>query len=124
MEKFFPAKKIVITGNPVRNIISEKIAKQEAIVFFGLKPDIKTVFVMGGSLGAKSINETIDRNIEAFKKNDLQLIWQTGKSFAGQAAKSEEEKSNIWTNDFITQDGICICSSRYSSSKSRCNDNC
>ena len=103
MEKYFPAKKIVVTGNPVRNIFSEKISKQEAINFFGLNPDVKTVFVMGGSLGAKSINETIDKNIEAFKKNELQLIWQTGKSFAGQAAKSEEEKSNIWTNAFITK---------------------
>jgi UDP-N-acetylglucosamine--N-acetylmuramyl-(pentapeptide) pyrophosphoryl-undecaprenol N-acetylglucosamine transferase len=103
MEKYFPAKKIVITGNPVRNVFSEKISKQEALNFFGMKPDVKTVFVMGGSLGAKSINETIDKNIEAFKKNNLQLIWQTGKSFAGQATRVEEEKNNIWTNAFITR---------------------
>ena len=103
MEKYFPAKKIIITGNPVRNIFSGKISKQEALNFFGLKPDLKTVFVMGGSLGAKSINETIDQNIEAFKKNNLQLIWQTGKSFTGQAARAEEEKNNIWTNAFITR---------------------
>jgi UDP-N-acetylglucosamine--N-acetylmuramyl-(pentapeptide) pyrophosphoryl-undecaprenol N-acetylglucosamine transferase len=103
MEKYFPANKTIITGNPVRNIFSEKISKPEALVFFGLKPDVKTVFVMGGSLGAKSINETIDKNIDAFKKNNLQLIWQTGKSFAGQAAKAEEEKNNIWTNAFITR---------------------
>ena len=88
MEKFFPAKKIVITGNPVRNIFLEKISQEaKALNFFGLNPDVKTVFVMGGSLGAKSINEAIDENIDAFKKNNLQLIWQTGKSFAGQAAK-------------------------------------
>jgi UDP-N-acetylglucosamine--N-acetylmuramyl-(pentapeptide) pyrophosphoryl-undecaprenol N-acetylglucosamine transferase len=103
MEKYFPANKTIITGNPVRNIFSEKISKPEALVFFGLKPDVKTVFVMGGSLGAKSINETIDKNIDTFKKNNLQLIWQTGKSFAGQAAKAEEEKNNIWTNAFITR---------------------
>jgi UDP-N-acetylglucosamine--N-acetylmuramyl-(pentapeptide) pyrophosphoryl-undecaprenol N-acetylglucosamine transferase len=101
MEKYFPAKKIVITGNPVRNIFSEKISKQEALGFFGLRPEMKTVFVMGGSLGARSINETIDNNIDAFKKNNLQLIWQTGKSYAGLAAKAEEEKNNIWTNAFI-----------------------
>ena len=58
---------------------------------------------MGGSLGARSINETIDNNIDAFKKNKLQLIWQTGKSYAGLAAKAEEEKSNIWTNAFINR---------------------
>jgi UDP-N-acetylglucosamine--N-acetylmuramyl-(pentapeptide) pyrophosphoryl-undecaprenol N-acetylglucosamine transferase len=101
MEKYFPAKKIVITGNPVRNIFSEKISKQEALGFFGLRPEMKTVFVMGGSLGARSINETIDNNIDAFKKNNLQLIWQTGKSYAGLAAKAEEQKNNIWTNAFI-----------------------
>jgi UDP-N-acetylglucosamine--N-acetylmuramyl-(pentapeptide) pyrophosphoryl-undecaprenol N-acetylglucosamine transferase len=101
MEKYFPGKKIVITGNPVRNIFSEKISKEEALDFFGLKSGIKTVFVMGGSLGARSINETIDSNIGAFKKHNLQLIWQTGKMYAGLAAKAEEEKSNIWTNAFI-----------------------
>ncbi|HSQ44324.1 MAG TPA: undecaprenyldiphospho-muramoylpentapeptide beta-N-acetylglucosaminyltransferase [Ginsengibacter sp.] len=103
MQKYFPADKTVITGNPVRSVFSEKISKHEALSFFGLKPGLKTVFVMGGSLGAKSINETIDKNIDVFKKNNLQLIWQTGKSFAAQAAKAEEEKNNIWTNAFITQ---------------------
>ena len=102
MKKYFPENRIVITGNPVRNIFSEKISKQEALGFFGLKPEMKTVFVMGGSLGARSINETIDSNIDAFKRNNLQLIWQTGKLYAGLAAKAEEEKSNIWTNAFIT----------------------
>jgi UDP-N-acetylglucosamine--N-acetylmuramyl-(pentapeptide) pyrophosphoryl-undecaprenol N-acetylglucosamine transferase len=103
MEKYFPKNKIIITGNPVRDIFSEKITRLEALRFFGLKPEMKTVFVMGGSLGAKSINETIDSNIDAFKKNRLQLIWQTGKSYAGVAAKAEEEKSNIWTNAFIAR---------------------
>lgn len=103
MEKYFSAKKIRITGNPVRNIFSENVSKQDALNFFGLKPGIKTVFVMGGSLGAKSINETIDKNIEFFGKKKLQLIWQTGKLFAAQAAKAEEEKNNIWTNAFITR---------------------
>ncbi len=58
---------------------------------------------MGGSLGATSINETIDTNIDVFKKNDLQLIWQTGKLYAAQAAKVEEERNNIWTNAFINR---------------------
>ncbi|MEO6837271.1 MAG: undecaprenyldiphospho-muramoylpentapeptide beta-N-acetylglucosaminyltransferase [Ginsengibacter sp.] len=101
MEKYFPAEKIMITGNPVRNIFSQKISKTEALKFFGLKSDIKTVFAMGGSLGAKSINETIEENIDFFKKNKLQLIWQTGKNFASVAAKAEEERMNIWTNAFI-----------------------
>lgn len=102
MEKYFPAHKIVLTGNPVRNIFFNKIPKKEALDFFGLKEGQQTVFAMGGSLGAKSINETMETNIDAFKKNKLQLIWQTGKSFAERAAKAEEDRSNIWTNAFIT----------------------
>ncbi|MEO8567775.1 MAG: undecaprenyldiphospho-muramoylpentapeptide beta-N-acetylglucosaminyltransferase [Ginsengibacter sp.] len=103
MEKYFPANKISITGNPVRNIFSKKIPQEEALQFFGLKPGMKTIFVMGGSLGAKSINETIEANVDAFKKNNLQLIWQTGKPFAERAAKAEEDRNNIWTNAFISK---------------------
>jgi UDP-N-acetylglucosamine--N-acetylmuramyl-(pentapeptide) pyrophosphoryl-undecaprenol N-acetylglucosamine transferase len=103
MEKYFPANKIVITGNPVRNIFYKKIEKDEATKFFGLDPKVKTVFVMGGSLGATSINETIDANVDIFKKNGLQLIWQTGKLYAAQAAKAEEDRNNIWTNAFINR---------------------
>jgi UDP-N-acetylglucosamine--N-acetylmuramyl-(pentapeptide) pyrophosphoryl-undecaprenol N-acetylglucosamine transferase len=101
MEKYFPAEKTKITGNPVRKVFSEKIPKTEALQFFGLRPGVKTVFVMGGSLGAKSINETVEENIDFFKKNNLQLIWQTGKNYAANAAKAEEERVNIWTNAFI-----------------------
>jgi len=101
MEKYFPAQKIMVTGNPIRNVFSEKIDKDEALKFFGLRPGLKTVFVMGGSLGAKSINEVIDEHIDEFKKNNLQLIWQTGKNFSAKAAKQEEERTNIWTNAFI-----------------------
>ena len=103
MEKYFPANKISITGNPVRNIFSKKIPQAEALQFFGLKPGMKTIFVMGGSLGAKSINETIEANVDDFKKNNLQLIWQTGKPFAERAAKAEEDRNNIWTNAFISK---------------------
>jgi len=101
MEKYFPAEKIKITGNPVRKVFLQKISKEEALKFFGLQPQMKTVFVMGGSLGAKSINETVEENIDLFKKNGMQLIWQTGKTFAAQAAKVEEERNNIWSNAFI-----------------------
>ena len=101
MEKYFPAEKIKITGNPVRKVFLQNISREDALKFFGLQPEMKTVFVMGGSLGAKSINETIEENIDLFKKNNLQLIWQTGKNFAAQAAKAEEERTNIWSNAFI-----------------------
>ena len=58
---------------------------------------------MGGSLGAKSINETIAENISVFKKNNLQLIWQTGKLYSYKAATVEEENSSVWTNAFINK---------------------
>ena len=103
MEKYFPAKKIMITGNPVRKVFLNPVPKDQALKFFGLQPGKKTVFVMGGSLGARSINETIESNAEIFAKNNLQLIWQTGKDFAPRAAKIEEEWSNMWSNAFISK---------------------
>lgn len=102
MNQFFPPEKIILTGNPVRNIFLEaNIVRSEALDFFGLKPELKTVVIIGGSLGAKSINETIAENIKVFKKNNLQLIWQTGKAFAEDAARFEEENPGVWTNAFI-----------------------
>jgi len=59
------------------------------------------VFVMGGSLGARSINQAIEENINFFRDNHLQLIWQTGRSYAKDAARVEEERSNVWSNSFI-----------------------
>jgi UDP-N-acetylglucosamine--N-acetylmuramyl-(pentapeptide) pyrophosphoryl-undecaprenol N-acetylglucosamine transferase len=104
MEKFFPANKIMITGNPVRNnIVNNNVSREEGIKFFGLDPAKKTIFSTGGSLGAKGINEAIDAGIDEFEKNDLQLIWQTGKPYATRAKEICAGKKNIWTNDFITQ---------------------
>ncbi len=104
MQKFFPAARLVYTGNPVRaNITNSKVGREEAIRFFGLDPAVKTVLVTGGSLGAKGINEAIDAQLEAFGQNNLQLIWQTGKPYAAKAKERAAGKKNIWTNDFITQ---------------------
>jgi UDP-N-acetylglucosamine--N-acetylmuramyl-(pentapeptide) pyrophosphoryl-undecaprenol N-acetylglucosamine transferase len=104
MENFFPKQKIIITGNPVRASISQSnVAREEGLKFFGLDPAKKTILSIGGSLGAKSINESIDKNIEEFEKNGLQLIWQTGKPYAERGKQAAIGKSNIWVNDFITQ---------------------
>jgi UDP-N-acetylglucosamine--N-acetylmuramyl-(pentapeptide) pyrophosphoryl-undecaprenol N-acetylglucosamine transferase len=104
MEKFFPKEKIMITGNPVRAAISHSnTSREEGIKFFGLSPDKKTVLSIGGSLGAKSINEAIDKNIDVFEKNGLQLIWQTGKPYAEKGKQAAAGKNNIWANDFISQ---------------------
>jgi len=104
MEKFFPKEKIVITGNPVRLSISQSIVtKREGALFFGLDEKRKTVFVVGGSLGAKSINEAISAHLDELLNAGLQLIWQTGKAFIAQATQKAKDKSSVSVNEFITQ---------------------
>ena len=103
MEKFFKANKLKITGNPVRKLIVENnISRTEAIEFFKLSPNKKTILSIGGSLGAKSINEAINKYINEFEKNELQLIWQTGKPCATTAQQTAKGSANIYTSDFIT----------------------
>jgi len=102
MNKFFPAGKILITGNPVRKSIAQSIiSKQEALAFFGLHKDNPTVLIIGGSLGARSINEVIYQHILDFHPLDLQLIWQTGKSTASNYLERAKPLPNVWANDFI-----------------------
>ena len=104
MDKFFPADKLMITGNPVRStIVGNAVSREQGIQFFGLDPAKKTVLATGGSLGAKGINEALDAKIDLFVKNDIQLIWQTGKPYAEKAAERAVEHKNIWVNSFITQ---------------------
>ena len=104
MNQFFPSDKIILTGNPVReNIAKSKLSREEAILFFGLNPNKKTVLAIGGSLGAKNINEALSEGIDEFEKNDLQLIWQTGKPFIEKGREIAAGKSNIWVSDFIAQ---------------------
>ncbi len=104
MSNFFPANKIVVTGNPVRtSIANSTITKSEALQFFGLDNNKKTILVVGGSLGAKSINDAIANHVETFAQYDLQLIWQTGKANAEYYKNIAEGKQNIWVGAFITQ---------------------
>lgn len=104
MEKFFAKEKNVVTGNPVRSsIVNASISRDEAIKFFGLDSSRKTILVVGGSLGAKSINEAIDKGIEDFLNAGLQLIWQTGKPYAAKAKERCSGIKQVWVNDFITQ---------------------
>ena len=104
MGKFFPAEKILVSGNPVRASISKStLSREDGIKFFGLDPQKKTVLSVGGSLGAKSINEALDKRLEVFEQNNLQLIWQTGKPYAAKGKERATGKSNIWANDFINQ---------------------
>jgi UDP-N-acetylglucosamine--N-acetylmuramyl-(pentapeptide) pyrophosphoryl-undecaprenol N-acetylglucosamine transferase len=105
MEKFFPAEKIVITGNPVRPVIAtaNTISKEDALQAFGLTGGKPTLLVVGGSLGAKSINEAIDRHLDELLQNNLQLIWQTGKPYAEKAKERIAGKSHVWAADFISK---------------------
>lgn len=104
MEKFFPADKIKVTGNPVRtSIASATVSKSEGLEFFSLEETKKTLLVVGGSLGAKSINEAIDKDLDDLLQAGLQIIWQTGKPYAEKAAQRVRGKQSVWANEFITQ---------------------
>lgn len=105
MERFFPAGKIKITGNPVRPSITNvsSVSQQDALSFFGLKHHKKTLLVVGGSLGARSINEAIGKGLNELVRNDLQLIWQTGKTDAGKWKELAAGQADVWVSDFITQ---------------------
>ncbi len=104
MERFFPKNKLMVTGNPVRkSIVLSKVTREEGLKFFHLDPLMKTVLVVGGSLGAGSINEAIARQLNAFGNNDIQLIWQTGKNNAGLFREMADGKKNIWVGDFIKE---------------------
>jgi UDP-N-acetylglucosamine--N-acetylmuramyl-(pentapeptide) pyrophosphoryl-undecaprenol N-acetylglucosamine transferase len=94
MERFFPASKLIMTGNPVRPDIVNAISKREAAIqFFGLNPTRLTLLVIGGSLGARTINQSIEKDLELLAKEGLNLIWQTGKNFI--SAKAELIKGDF-----------------------------
>ena len=108
MERFFPAERIVLTGNPVRATL-EAIGDQreEALQFFGLTPEKKTILILGGSLGARSINRGIQKNLDKLlAAEDVQVIWQTGRIYHEEmqaALQDKRETSSIWCSDFITR---------------------
>jgi UDP-N-acetylglucosamine--N-acetylmuramyl-(pentapeptide) pyrophosphoryl-undecaprenol N-acetylglucosamine transferase len=82
MDKFFPSEKIVFTGNPIRQDISDLNSKRdEAAQYFSINPTKKTLLVIGGSLGARTINESLFGMLDELANTGLQVIWQTGKNF-------------------------------------------
>ena len=83
MEKFFPADKIAFTGNPMRGQLAHDVKREEAAEVFGLDPGKKTILAFGGSLGARTINETIRQSHDLITgRNDIQVLWQIGKYYA------------------------------------------
>jgi UDP-N-acetylglucosamine--N-acetylmuramyl-(pentapeptide) pyrophosphoryl-undecaprenol N-acetylglucosamine transferase len=102
MEKFFPASKILVTGNPVRkNIVQHQYTKTAALLQFGLLPNKKTILIMGGSLGAASINKVIQKHLTELSNEGVQLIWQTGKTNANQYVVASEPFKNVYVSSFI-----------------------
>ncbi|MEF9923313.1 MAG: undecaprenyldiphospho-muramoylpentapeptide beta-N-acetylglucosaminyltransferase [Muribaculaceae bacterium] len=105
MEKFFPAEKIEITGNPVRrNLLLCTTSKEDARKSFGLLENKKTILIVGGSLGARTINNTIATSIDAIKDSGVQVIWQSGKIYDAEAKKmlGQHKDSNIVQMPFIS----------------------
>ena len=106
MEKYFPKEKILLTGNPVReNVLKIEGKRQEAFSFFRLNPDKKTILVVGGSQGARSINRSILAGLNEIRQADVQVVWQTGKLFYDEAqnAVSSAGMENVRVFDFISQ---------------------
>lgn len=107
METFFPKEKIVLTGNPCRQDLSDPaIKREEAIEFFKLDPSKKTILVVGGSLGAQTINNTLGRGIEKIAESDIQVIWQCGASYITELTlriESAGSPPNIRLYSFISR---------------------
>lgn len=104
MEKYFPKEKIVFTGNPVRQDILNLQGKHiRAMEFFGLSADKKTLLVIGGSLGARTINLAIASGIKEIVEAGYQVIWQTGKTFLPQAKTATQGLTGVFVSDFITK---------------------
>ena len=108
MERFFPAEKIIMTGNPVRqSLLETTVTREEAIKSFGLDPQKKTILLVGGSLGARTINESVLQHLDLVKQSGVQFIWQTGKYY--HAAITEQLKGQelpmLKVLDFISDMG-------------------
>lgn len=106
MDKFFEKEKIILTGNPVRQgLIDKSLTREEAVRSFGLDPEKKTILVIGGSLGARTLNECMIAGIDKIKESDIQFIWQTGKIYFDNAKKSFTEAGSpslVYVTDFIS----------------------
>ena len=108
MERFFPAEKIILTGNPVRQaLLDTTISREDAIRSFGLDAEKKTILLVGGSLGARTINESMLRHLDLIKESGLQFIWQTGKYYSAEIADrmKGQDLPNLKVTDFITDMG-------------------
>lgn len=106
MERFFPAEKIIMTGNPVRQALLENTTnKEDAIKSFGLDPSKKTILIVGGSLGARTVNESVMQHLDMIETSGVQFIWQTGKYYHNEIKerlKSHKDMPMLKVTDFIS----------------------
>lgn len=108
MERFFPADKIIMTGNPVRqNVLDTTLSVEEARSMFNLAPEKKTILLVGGSLGARTVNESVLQNLELIEKSGVQFIWQTGKFYHEDIVNQLKDKDlpMLHVTDFISDMG-------------------
>ena len=106
MDRFFPQKKIVYTGNPIRKDIAQFSAdRNAALQFFGLEAGKKTLLIIGGSLGARTINESVELHFENWVNNGFQLLWQTGKIYYNGILERTKNKntSHVHIREFIRE---------------------
>ena len=110
MERFFPAEKIIKTGNPVRqSLLDNIISHEDALSTFGLDPHKKTILLVGGSLGARTINESVMQHLDLVRQSDVQFIWQTGKYYHAQIMEQLEKvgkPDHLIVTDFISDMGV------------------
>ena len=109
MERFFPADKLMLTGNPVRQALLETtVTREDAVRSLGFDPSKKTVMLVGGSLGARTINESVLQHLDLIKETDVQFLWQTGKYYSAEISErlKGEQIPNLKVTDFITDMGV------------------
>lgn len=109
MERFFPADKIVMTGNPVRQqLLDTTVSREEAIRSLGLDPTKRTVLIVGGSLGARTLNESVIGQLELIAHSEVQFVWQTGKYYSSEIAERMKGRGmpNLKITDFISDMGV------------------
>ena len=109
MERFFPAEKIMMTGNPVRQqLLDTTISHEDAVRTFGFDPTKKVVLIVGGSLGARTLNESVLQHLDQIRKSDVQFIWQTGKFYSAEISErlKGQDIPNLTVTDFISDMGV------------------
>lgn len=107
MERFFPKDRILITGNPVRQSLLElTLSKEESLNAFGFKQGIPTILIIGGSLGARTMNESVLQNVYKIASSPIQIIWQTGsyyKNYIQEELDKKDKPDNLYVTDFISR---------------------